>query len=393
MKNITKNHLKIIVPGYIIRGPIGGMTWHHLQYVIGLANLGHDVYFLEDSADYESCYDPSKNKMGVDPTYGLKFTKKVFERVGSGNNWAYYDEHTRRWFGPCKNKITEICSQADLLLNMSGKNPIRPWFENIPIRAIVDTDPAFTQICHLTDYKTLEQAKKHTTFHTFGENFGNNTCSIPNDGFNWQPTRQPIVLEAWKTTSGSKEGKFTTVMQWDSYAAREFNGKHYGMKSGEFKKFIELPKKVGNIFELAVGSSSVPRDLLVDKGWKVIDPLIPTKDPWTYQEFIRFSKAEFTVAKHGYVVTNSGWFSERSAAYLASGRPVITQQTGFSEWLPTGEGVLAFNNMDQAIAAIEDVNSRYEFHCKRAREIAEEYFDYKKVLPKLIDTAMNSVGK
>ncbi len=382
------SRLKILVLGYVVRGPLGGMAWHHLQYVLGLFRLGHEVYFVEDSDDYPSCYDPARDITDIDPTYGIQFARHVLDRVGMGGRWAYYDAHTSRWHGPCADRILDICATGDLLLNLSGVNPLRPWLMGIPTRALVDIDPVFTQLRHLTDPTARNLALQHTAFFSFGENIGPGHSSIPDDHLPWQPTRQPVVLDSWPVTPGPGHGNFTTVMQWDSYPMREFNGQRYGMKSDSFGAYMDLPEKVGTIFELAVGSSTAPRDQLCRKGWLLRDPLEPTRDPWTYQRYIQESKAEFSVAKHGYVISRSGWFSERSAVYLASGRPVLIQETGFSKWLETGSGVVSFNTPEEALAGIEEINNRYDFHCRAARAIAEEYFDADKVLRRLIEEAM-----
>lgn len=384
----TVSHLRIIVLGYIVRGPLGGMAWHNLQYIMGLARLGHDVYFVEDSDDYPSCYDPARGITDTDPTYGLQFATRTFERIGLGYAWAYYDAHTSRWLGPCADRILDVCATADLLLNLCGVNPLRPWFMKIPARAFIDGDPVFIQLRHLTDPVARNLAQQHTAFLSFAENIGLNRSSIPNDGLPWQPTRQPIVLDAWPATPAPSEpGKFTTVMQWESYPAQEYGGVRYGMKSDSFGTYMDLPQKAGRIFELAVSGSSTPDALLHSKGWVVRDP--PTQDPWTYQHYIQQSKAEFSVAKQGFVVSRSGLFSERSACYLASGRPVVIEDTGFSDWLQTGAGVIPFSTPEEALAGIEEINSRYKFHCQAARAIAEEYFDARKVLPRLIECAMN----
>jgi len=385
----TTTRLRIIVLGYIVRAPLGGLAWHHLQYVMGLTQLGHDVFFVEDSDDYPCCYDPVRNIKGKDPTLGLRFAKRTFDSVELGDRWAYYDAHTSNWLGPCGDRILDICAAADLLLNLSGMNPLRPWLMGIPVRCLIDTDPVFMQIRHLTDPEAWNLALQHTAFFSFGENIGQAMSSIPDDGLPWQVTRQPVVLEAWQSTPGPSKGMFSTVMLWDSYQARDYNGRRYGLKSDSFGPYMDLPEKAGPIFELAVGSPSAPGPVLAGKGWAVRDPREPTRDLWTYQGYIRRSKAEFSVAKHGYVVSCSGWFSERSAVYLASGRPVLVQDTGFSEWLETGNGVIPFNTLDDALAGIEAINSRYEFHCRSARAVAEAFFDAKNVLPRLIESAMN----
>jgi hypothetical protein len=383
------SRLRILVLGYIVRGPLGGLTWHHLQYAMGLAALGHDVYFLEDSDDYPCCYDPIQDTLGTDATFGLEYTARCFDRVGLGERWAYYDAANNQWFGPCAGRIWEVCGTAELLLNLSGVNPLRSWCLDVPARAFLDTDPVFTQIRHLEEPAARRLADQHTAFFTFGENFGQPGCTIPDDGFSWQPTRQPVVLDAWLMTPGPARGKFTTVMQWDSYRVRVHNGRRYGMKSDSFGPYWDLPRRAGGDFELAVGSRSAPREKLRDMGWAVCNPLEIARDPWTYQDYLRQSRAEFGVAKHGYVVARSGWFSERSAAYLASGRPVALQDTGFSDWLPTGRGVLAFSNAEEALVATECLGVDYDAHCRAARAIAEEYFDARKVLPQLLELAFD----
>jgi hypothetical protein len=282
-----------------------------------------------------------------------------------------------------------------VVLNVSAVNPLRPWLMGIPARAFVDTDPGFTQVRHLTDQGRRQLALQHSAFLTFGENIAAGRSSVPDDGLPWQPTRQPIILGAWPVTTGSAYGKFTTVMQWDSDEPPEsYKGTRYRTKRATFMSYIGLPERIGHNFELAI--DRLPTELgpmLEEHGWALRHPYEPTQTPWTYQRYIQESKAEFTPAKHGYVVSRSGWFSERSAAYLASGRPVVTQDTAFSDWLPTGTGILSFTNLEEAQAAIEEVNRRYDFHCLEARRIAAEYFDSDKVLAQLIERAMNSPGQ
>jgi len=384
MSRDASSRLRVIVFGYIVRGPLGGLVWHHLQYVMGLRDLGHDVYFVEDSNDFPSCYNPTTYTTGTDPTYGLDFAKRTFDELGLGARWAYYDAHRSCWLGPAADHILDVCATTDLFLHMSGKNRLRSWFEDIPTKVLIDTDPVFTQVRHLTEPEAHSNARQHDCFFSFGENIETGGSFVPNDGFLWRRTRQPIVLDAWPLTVGPVDGKFTTVMSWDSYVAREHNRVRYGMKSDSFEPYLDLPQDAGGIFELALGGASVPRELFRKKDWILRNPLEPTRTPWTYRRYIRNSKAEFSVAKHGYVATHSGWFSERSAAYLASGRPVVIQDTGFSDWLETGAGVLAFSTPDEALAAIEDVNRRYEFHCKAARSVAEQYFDARKVIRRLL---------
>src|SRR5262245_59625558 len=161
--------LRIVVLGYLVRGPIGGMAWHHLQYLLGLKAMGHDVLFLEDSDDYPSCYDPSTHTVTTDPTYGLTFATRVFERLDLDENWAYYDSHKNAWHGPAARRALAFIGNADMLIDISGVNPIRNSLENIPTRVLIATDPAFTQVRHLTNESARSRALQHTAFFSFGE--------------------------------------------------------------------------------------------------------------------------------------------------------------------------------------------------------------------------------
>ena len=387
---MSDNRLRIIVMGYIVRGPLGGMVWSNLQYLMGLARLGHDVYFVEDSDDYASCYDPIRDVNDTDPSYGLAFAARELGRIGLDGRWAYWDSHTSRWLGPAAGQILEVCASADLLLNLCGINPIRPWLAGIPVRVLVDEDPAFAQISYLTDAAARQRALQHTVFFTFGANVGKSGCSIPDDGLPWRATRQPVVLDALPVTVGRADGKFTTVMQWESYPAREYAGVRYGMKSDSFAPYPDLPARTRQVFELALHGAQAPRQDLRARRWLIRDSRQTTVDVPTYLRYIRESKAEFSVAKHGYVVSRSGWFSERSVTYLTSGRPVLIEETGFSDWLPTGAGVVPFSSPEEALASVDAINSHYEFHCRTARAIAEEYFGSSKVLPRFVEAAMNA---
>ncbi len=378
--------LRIIVCDYLVRGPVGGMAWSTVHYLKGLIDLGHEVYYLEDSGEYPACYDPSLHITGVDPTYGLAYADQVLSFVGLSDAWAYYDAHTEQWHGPQAEWVESLCASADIAFNLGGSNLLRPWLRNVPVRVLIDKDPTFTQIRHLTDAKALAHSRLHTHFYTFGINFGQPNCLIPDDGLTWQGTLHPIVLEAWPVASPQPRGRFTTVMLWRSYETAVFDNLRFGMKADSFEQLLQLPQKTSEVLELAVGGTDVPETRLAEHGWHLADPLLASLNLQTYQSYITESKAEFSVAKHGYVISNSGWFSERSASYLASGRPVAAQETGCSEWLASGSGVLTFTTADEALAAIQDIAARYELHCAEARSIVESYFDASSVLTELIDS-------
>ncbi|HEX2723848.1 MAG TPA: hypothetical protein VHM24_13110 [Gemmatimonadaceae bacterium] len=377
--------------GYVVRGPIGGMAWHHMQYFLGLARLGHDVLFLEESGEYANCYDPERHVLDWDPTYGLRFAADAFSRFGLSDQWAYYDVPTAQWLGPAGPTAEAFTRSADVVLNLSGVNPLRDWSEKAPIRILVDTDPVFTQVRHLTIDSLRNQAVRHNAFFTFAENVERGTAQLPDDGFDWLPTRQPVVLDAWPVNRAPSGGSYTTVMQWQSYTPVEYSGRWYGTKSTSFKRFIDLPSRVPVALEMALGSEDAPREMLTEKGWSIRDPLDVARSPWDYQKYIQGSRAGFSVAKHGYVVSNSGWFSERSACYLASGRPVITQETGFSEYFPSDAGVFAYTNTAQLLAAIDELERNYEYHAERTRQSAE-FFDSRSVLPRLLADAIRTVA-
>jgi hypothetical protein len=385
MKYGKYSSLRIVIAGYIVGGPLGGLVWHHLQYVLGLSRLGHDVLFVEDSDDYPSCYNPETHELSTDPTYGTRFIDAAFTRFDLDHKWAYYNAHSNQWLGRDEEEVKTFCATADLFLNLSGLNPLREIFQPIPVRVFIDTDPVFTQIRHLTDPKAFKLAKRHNHFFTFGENFGKGESEIPDDGLPWKATRQPVVTDIWAYTPGNEQGKWTTVMQWDSYKVRAYKGKAYGMKSASFGPYLNFPDHISDPLELAIGSESAPRAKLSQAGWLLADPLFITKIPESYKQYIQSSKGEWSIAKQGYVITGSGWFSERSTCYLASGRPVIVQDTGFSRFIESGEGLLPFTSLEEAIEAIKKVNRNYKKHCEAARSVAEEYFKFDKVLNNLLN--------
>jgi len=381
-----KERLRILVLGYIVRFPLGGMTWHYLQYVLGLMELGHEVYFLEDSDDFETCcYNPVTFINSPDPIYGLSYAKSLFDRVGVNSHWAYFDAHTDTWLGPAANSIKDVVSTADLLINVSGSNILRPWLMKVPARVMIDTDPAFEQIRQLSVPARRELANQHTHFFTFGHGISANTASVPDDGLPWDFTRQPIVMSYWSVNMPPPDANFTTVMQWDSYRSRSYAGQHYGMKSESFSDYEGLPKAVTNILELAVTGPNTPFERLKANGWILKDAQQVTLDPWVYQRYISDSMGEFSIAKHGYVLGRTGWFSERSACYLASGRPVLAQDTGFDKWLPTGSGLLSFRTFDEAVNGLQELRQDYLRHSSAARELASEFFDSNCVLKKLLE--------
>lgn len=372
---------RAVVAGCIVRVPLAGMAWHYLQYVLGLRALGYDVWYVEDSDDDPwCCYDPSVGTTGADPTYGLAFAGRLFDEVGLADRWAYYDAHGSGWCGPAGRTAEATSRAADVFLNVSETSPVRAWYERVPVRILIDTDPAFTQVRHRTDPVRRARADAHTHFWTFAGNIGSPGCTVPDDGYPWRPTRQPVVTSAWPVVPVREGARLSTVMQWDSYPAREYGGTRFGMKSESFEPYLDLPARVGERIDLAVGSPGAPRSRLAAAGWNALDPEPLTASSAAYRSFIQGSAGEFSVAKAGYVTSWSGWFSERSCAYLASGRPVILQDTGFSRWLPVGDGLVAFGSPDEAAAAVADVRGRPAWHASAARDVVAAEFEAERVL-------------
>lgn len=383
-----ERRLRIVVLGYVVRSGMGGMAWHYLHYVLGLARMGHEVTYVEDSGDDPwSCYDPVRDVTDADPSYGLALMARSAAFAGIGDRWAYYDAHERRWHGPSGGRASAICNEADLVLNVSGANPLRAWFDGAGRRVYVDTDPVFTQVRNLTDPRFRERTAGHDVFVSFAEGIGAASCSIPDDGFAWRPTRQPVVLDAWPSAPPPPDAPFSTVMHWRTRSSVDYMGEHYGTKEDSFGPYLDLPRIVARPLELALGGKEAPRDLLVRSGWRLRDPRAAASDPAAYQRYIGASRAEFGVAKHGYVASRSGWFSERSACYLAAGRPVVTQETGFGDHLPTGSGLLAYGSPAEAADGVARVDADFEVHSTAAREIAHDFFDHERVLKDLVEHA------
>lgn len=388
-----RSRLRIVLLGYMVRAPLGGLAWHHLQYVTGLARLGHDVLMIEDSDEWASCVHLDGSAVDTDPADGIAFTADAMAGLGVPDRFAYFDWHRNRWWGPRAGDAEAFCRAADVVINVSLVNPLRPWWAEVPVRVAIDTDPAFVQIRCLRDETMRALCGAHNAWFTFGEKVNHADCGMPDDGLPWQPTRQPIDLGHWPVTAVASGAPFTTVMQWQSYKPLEHDGRRYGMKGESFEAVWDLPSRCRVPLLLGIGGAATPpRKRLSDAGWQHRNTVTFTRTPWDYRRFIQGSAGEFSVAKHGYVVSRCGWFSERSANYLASGRPVVTQDTGFSEVLPTGEGLLAYGTVEEAAEQLGQVQRDWRRHSVAARRIAETCFDARHVLDRLLREATQTAG-
>jgi hypothetical protein len=380
--DIAAMSLRILCSGHLVRYPLGGHSWHHLQYLIGLHRLGQEVFFFEDFGWPDSCYDPASNIMTSDPAYGVAYTKRLLEGYGLGDRWCYLAEDGTA-HGFSREELAEICRTCDLYLNLSNINWI-PELELCRRRALVDTDPVFTQ---LRAHGLGGPFERYHALFSYGENVHRPGCDMPTGGARWKPTRQPVVLDLWEAVPGDPAAPFTTVVNWRSIKEVESNGRIYGQKDREFEPFFSLPRETGQPMEIAASAPGEVKRRLAEGGWALADPREVTRNPSTYQAYIRRSRAEFCVAKHAYVTTRNGWFSDRSSAYLASGRPAIIQDTGFSDFLPCGEGLLAWRKPVEAVAAVERLQVEYQAHCRAARSLAESYFDARVVLSSLLENS------
>jgi hypothetical protein len=383
-----KSSLRIIVSGLIAQYPLGGVTWDYFQYVLGLARLGHDVYYFEDTGLWP--YNPNEGGTSKGCEFNVEFLSGIMKRYGLDDKWAYRFPWESQWYGLSDAKRAEVVQSADLLINVSGVLERPDEYRQARRMVYIDSDPVFTQVKLARgqmDFRKL--IDMHDVLFSFGESF---SSAMPETGLRWLPTRQPVVLSEWRPGQPHRE-VFTTVMNWTSYKPVVFNGQTYGQKDLEFQRFIDLPKLVSpTVLEIAVNEGKTrhtPRSLLAHKGWRVVDPAEVCPDFESYRNYIQSSKGEWSVAKNGYVVGQAGWFSCRSACYLAAGRPVVVQDTGFRPVLPVGEGLLAFSSVDEAVAAIREVEGNYARHAQAARDLAETCFDSDKVLSRLIEDSFN----
>ena len=386
-----KSQLKIVVTGQMAQYPLGGVTWFYLHYVLGFARLGHDVWYVEDSGQWP--YNPTADRLVEGCDYNVTYLEGVMNRFGLAGKWAYCFPWKSRWFGLDDDHRRELLETADVLVNVSGTLERPSNYRTIPRLVYVDTDPVFTQVKLArgqADFRKLVDT--HDVHFTYGER---DSDAVPATGHRWLKTRAPVVLSEWRTGQPFRD-VFTTVMNWTSLNPVEYGGVRYGQKDEEFRAYLDLPSLVApTVLELAMGSGKnkpPPRALLKHKGWKLVDPNRVCPDLDSFRTYTESSKAEWSIAKNGYVRGQSGWFSERSARYLAAGRPVVVQETGFSDVLPVGEGILPFRTLDESAKGIREVERNYDRHSRAARAIAEEYFDSDKVLTKLLDESMNAPG-
>jgi hypothetical protein len=375
--------LTIMFVGMIAAHPHqGGATWAVLQYVLGFKRLGHEVLFVEPIS--RSALQPAS--CGLQESANAKYFRSVVSEFEIGESSVLILDGTRQTVGMSYDQIHAFAGGADVLINVSGMLSDHHLISGIPLRVYLDLDPAFVQLWHATQGIDM-RLDAHNRFVTVGLSIGTPSCAIPTCGRDWITTLQPVVLAYWPTGSRIRYDALTTVGNWRGYGSIEYDGKFYGQKAHSLREFLSLPQRTKEHFTLAMAiHSGETTDIvkLSENGWTLISPFDAAGNPWSYREFIQTSKAEVGIAKSGYVNSRCGWFSDRSACYLASGRPVIAQDTGFSQHLPVGDGLFAFTTIDDAVRCIEVMNEDYERHSLAARKVAETYFDSERVLFELL---------
>lgn len=379
---------RVIVSGILFWYPLAGVTFQFLHYLIGLRKLGYDPYYIEDSARWP--YSPQLGDSTPDAQSNIDRIAPILHAHGFQNRWAFRGRYEHgKCYGLTPSQLEELYTSADILLNVTGAQELYEEHRRVPVRAYLETDPVESQIqVHKGNRSVIRTLQQHTHHFSFGENLGRPDCGLPVEHFQWRPTRQPVVLDLWQPLPPTSGSRYNTIATWKNKGKDiEFGGEiYYWSKDREFEKVIDLPLARPLGFELASNPDPASAARLIAHGWHLSDPVHISADMNRYRDFIRSARGEFTVAKDQNIRLRSGWFSDRSACYLAAGRPVINQDTAFGVSLPTGRGLFAFSTMDDILTALDAIESDYDGHCRAARDLAEEYLDAEKVLRKIMDT-------
>jgi hypothetical protein len=387
---------RIVVCGYMIRHPLAGNVLAYFHYVLGLERLGHEVLYLEESGWPRACYDPVRREYGDDPRAGLRVVRALLGDYGVKAPVCYVNRESGKVEGADWDELKRMLAAADLLLNVGGVCWL-PEFRLCRRRALIDMDPLFTQVGRIG----LEGREDSHVYFSYGANIGGPACTVPTVGIDWLPTVPPVVPEVWQGRAPTRAERneretspdttLTTITNWDPYGGVAYQGEHYGQKDQELLRLLDLPTRTSQPLELAVsGAGPEVTASLGEAGWRIRNAGDISVDVATYRAYVTGSRGELSAAKHAYVTTRSGWFSDRSVCYLTAGLPVILQDTGYSDWLPVGRGVLAFSSVAEAAERIERLNADYQGHRQAARQIAAQTFSHDVVLPRLLDAALGA---
>ena len=379
--------------GFMGSMPIAGVIWQHVHYVVGLQRLGYDVYYIEDSARLP--YNPETFEVNNEFDYAAKVLNRLAGEFDFKNRWAFCARYLRKnpTAGLPLKKIRQLYRDADAILNICGTQEFNDDLLKSDRIIYVESDPGVEQIKIDKGVRsTIDYLSRHHALFTFGENVGTKKFPVPPHGLKWHATRQPIVTHLWKTNQAPKRAAvFTSIANWSTSGLKDitWRGRKYlWSKSREFLRFVAAPRRSGETFELATNiQDRKTREKFESNGWRFTSPLQMSVDYWLYRDYIQQSKGEFTVAKDQYVQLNTGWFSDRSACYLAAGRPVIMQETGFTKNYGADAGLLAFRSLGEIAEAVKMIKADYSKHSGAARQIAREIFEAEKVVKSLLDRA------
>jgi hypothetical protein len=382
MDLIVMKRGRIVVLHFAAQMPLAGIAWQAMHYLLGIEQLGYEAWYVEDGG--ANPYDPWANSVVAGCDYNVASLRRMMDRYGFGHRWAYWDAPRDAYHGLSRDRVEALYAGADGIINLCGATKLREEHLLCPVRIMIDTDPIYEQIKYAkADRAARAYLDAHTHFFTYGENLGTPDCPVPVCGIPWRPTRPPIDLTHWPEPH-DEPPCFTTVGTWENKGKNiDFEGSTYvWSKHVTFEQFLDLPKRRPDIcFRMAMlPPSAKVRSEITTRGWSLVDPRPISADMARYAEFIGGSRGEFTVAKDIYVRSNSGWFSDRSACYLAAGRPVVTMRTGFSNFYPVGRGLFEYLTYDDALAGIDAITSDYPTHSRAARELAREYFAADRVL-------------
>jgi len=387
--------MKAIVTGMLVQCPLGGVAWDYGQYAAGLERLGYDVYYLEDSGVPSYSWNQQTQQFEDSCRDGIKFLRESLAQFSPtlAERWHYrdYDEcgNERGVYGIDERTFADIVADADVLINVSGSSILRESYRRCRNKVLIDTDPGYN---HFSNYPKWEAADRdrqlmglsgHDHFFTYAHGLGKPGSPLRDFGFNWRKTRPPVLLDAWSAEPPNE--RWTTVMMWNIYRKPIIhNGVRYGAKESEFEKIESLPQLVKAPIEVAVNGGG-PIDRWRSIGWLAENGHDKSHSMSAYRSYVQSSRGEFSVAKNVYVATRSGWFSCRTVCYLAAGLPAVVQDTGWTDYIPTGEGLFAFDDVQQAAEAINAVESNYAGHCQAARALAENEFDSDLVIADMLN--------
>jgi hypothetical protein len=388
---LGKRKLRLVILGMMGRCPFGGQTWLYLNWLRAFSRLGHDVWYVDDDSIWP--YDPEQDTVTDDCRYAVRHISSCMERIGLADKWAFRLTGVEgKYFGQSPAQLRELYRSCDALLSVVGATDLQEEHLAAPMRIYVETDPVTAELRLAGgDAHTAEAFGNHHLLFTYGENYGAPDCGVPLSGRTFLPTRQPIDLDLWPVSYDANAPYFTTIGNYRQKGNDvEYNGQTYRWsKHHEWEKIIDLPRRTKQQFELAMNADAPgDREFLESHGWRLTSPLRMSLDIFgKYPDYFRRSRAQLTVAKDQNVRLRSGWFSERDVCYLASGKPVVSQDTGFTNIFPTGQGLFGFSTLDEALAAVEAINADYPGHCRAARQLAADYFDAPKVGAKLLQAA------